>query len=155
MEQPNSKQLAIIQRYIDTKQARINKYLSSKPSPRSFGTGDEVMVTYPPSKYFKKTGTVVDLNYLESSARKGYGDYSVTVEFPGGVRRRFLMGRVQPLSNLSRYPEGWFEEKERSYSRRAESRKIRGDIVTKYGEKWYTLPEATSEYAERLRLLER
>lgn len=123
-----------IQRYLEVREERANRLLSSKPSPKAFGMGSEVVVTYPPSKFFRKVGTVVDLNYLERSARKGYGDYTVTVEFPGGHRRKFLMGRVRATSILSKPGiEERLESVAAQYNRAKRRRKLLRNLRRKYG----------------------
>lgn len=124
--------------FLEHKEHLRTKYSTTKPSPRAFGIGDEVIVTYPPSKYFKKTGEVVDFNYLESSARKGYGDYTVTVKFPDGQTRKFLMGRVREVGSASEtLLDSWFEKRSRSYA----ATKKRGQLKKKLGDKYYESPE--------------
>lgn len=125
-------------KYIKSRQVFIDSHLASKPSPQAFGIGDEVIVVYPPSKYFKQTGEVTDLNYLEASVRKGYSDYTVTVKFPDGGTRKFLMGRVRAVGfasepQLSSYLEGMS-------GRYARSRKMR-QLKRELGEKYFESPE--------------
>ena len=133
-------------RYERRGEALLYSRLSSKPSPRAFSIGDDVIVTYPESKYFKKTGEVTDLNYLERSARKGFGDYTVTVKFPDGATRKFLMGRVRavgfaPDTEL----EPWFQERSKSYAKTREMAKLRGRL----GDSYYESPEYLKLLKER------
>ena len=140
--------MSTFENFLASRERSIDRRLTTKPSPKAFGIGDEVVVTYPPSKFFKKTGTVTDLNYLESSARKGYGDYSVSVEFPGGEIRKFLMGRVRAVSILSQPGiEKSFELSERVYGKAKARLAFTRRLKRKYGEEFYK----TSEYLEGIK----
>lgn len=114
-----------LSRYLEHRKGLAERRLTSKPSPRAFGIGEDIVVVHPDSKYFKRIGTVTDLNYLESSARKGYGDYTVTVDFPDGQTRKFLMGRVRPVSYLTEATETYLDIRAGRYAKARERREAR------------------------------